>query len=88
MPSGPVAIAVSAASSLTMLNTTSAAAAASRGVACQVSPRSISGCAFDSVRLVPCTSCPAASRRPAIGPPIVPRPTNPTALIATVLRSR
>src|SRR5215210_1995506 len=82
MPSGPPATASRAASSLTMLKTTSAAAAASRGVACHVRPRSISGWAFDAVRLLPCSWCPAASRRPAIGPPIAPRPTNPTALIA------
>ena len=36
MPSGPAAIASSAASSVTMLNTTSAASATSRGVSRQI----------------------------------------------------
>ena len=55
MPSGPAVIASSAPSSVTMLNTTSAAAATSRGVSRQMRPWSISALALDRVRFVPNT---------------------------------
>ena len=55
MPSGPEVTAASAASSVTMLNTTSAAAATSRGVSRQMRPLSISAPALDRVRFVPNT---------------------------------
>ena len=59
-----------------MLNTTCAPAAASRGVSRQISPCPVSALALALVRLVPYTWLPG-SRRPAIGAPIDPRPTNP-----------
>ncbi len=76
-PSEPAAIVSSAASSVTMLNTTSAVSATSRGVSRQTRPRSSSGSALALVRFQPTSGWPEASRRPATRPPIAPRPTNP-----------
>src|SRR4051812_11550410 len=81
MPLGPVVIAASAASSVTMLNTTSAAAATFRGVSRQISPWSMSVAALALLRLVPYTRWPS-SRRSASGAPMAPRPTNPMVVMA------
>src|SRR5690348_18325144 len=81
IPSGPSVIAARAASSVTMLNTTAAPTAVSRGVSRQSIPCSMSALALALVRLVPCTWLPG-SRRPAMGAPIDPRPTNPILFIS------
>ena len=79
IPSGPPVTAASASPSVTMLTMTSAASVTCRGVSHHRRPRPISGSAFALVRFVPYTRLPRESSRPAIWPPIAPRPTTPIA---------
>src|SRR4051794_37348414 len=78
MPSSPSAAAFSARASVSIEKTTSAPAAASRGVSAERMPASTSGSAFARVLFQPVTSRSAARSRRTMPLPIAPRPTNAT----------
>ncbi len=77
MPSGPSATARTAGASVTIENTISEAAAASRAVAAKRMPDLISGSALSRLRLKPMTVCPAAMSRGTMPTPMAPSPTKP-----------
>jgi hypothetical protein len=77
MPSSPSATARTAAASVTIENTISDAAAASRGVAAKRMPALISGSALSRLRLKPVTVWPAAMSRGTMPTPMAPSPTKP-----------
>src|SRR5918911_1073952 len=81
IPSAPSVTARTAAVFVTIVKTTSAASATSRGLSAHRMPASSSHCAFSSVRFQPVTVWPASSRRFATPPPITPRPTKPSSAI-------
>src|SRR6185437_3917161 len=70
----------------TQTSTASAFAAASAGDAARAAPASASGSSRSRVRFCTVTSWPAASRCPAIGAPIVPRPITATLIAAESTR--
>src|SRR5690606_5074818 len=80
-PSSPTTTASRSGVSDTIVKTTSRPTAHSRGVAARAAPAAASGSSRSRVRLWTVTSCPAASRRLAMGAPIVPRPTKPTRML-------
>src|SRR3990172_7958332 len=82
-PCSPHRICSSAGGSLTMVMSTSAAAAASRGEAAASAPCATNGPTRDAVRFHTVTAKPAFRRLAAIGRPIKPNPMNPTAGFAT-----
>src|SRR5262249_29545609 len=83
MPSPPSATALTAAASVTIENTTSAPAAAARGVGAKRIPAAMSGSAFALLRVQPVTEWPAAMSRGAMPAPIAPSPTKPMSMPLT-----
>src|SRR5690348_14713800 len=81
-PPGPSSTCSRSGVSDTHTSTASAFAAASAGDAARAAPASASGSSRSRVRLCTVTSWPAASRCPAIGAPIVPRPITATLIAA------
>src|SRR5262245_24811478 len=75
MPSAPSATDRTAAASVTIENTISAAAAAARGVGAKRMPAAISGSAFCLLRFQPVTACPAAMSLGTMPLPMAPSPT-------------
>src|SRR5262245_6964833 len=80
MPSAPSATDRTAAASVTIENTISAAAAAARGVSTKRMPAAISGSAFSLLRFQPVTACPAAMSRGTMPLPMAPSPTKPMSI--------
>src|SRR3954466_5626304 len=77
MPSAPSATDLTAAASVTIENTMSAAAAAARGVGAKRIPALISGSALSLLRFQPVTVWPAAMSLGTMPAPMAPSPTNP-----------
>ena len=77
-PSGPSSTAARAGGSATMVTTTSAPAAASRGVATTVAPSGFRASAFAAVRFCARTAYPALRTFLTIRPPMMPNPTKAT----------
>ncbi len=80
-PSGPKTTDSTAASSASMVNTTSAPRAASAGLEATRAPRCRMRSVRAKVRLKTASVCPAASRLSAMGSPMDPRPMNPRFMI-------
>ena len=80
MPSAPSATDLTAAASVTIENTRSAAAAAARGVAAKRMPAWISGSALSLLRFQPVTAWPAAMSRGTMPAPMAPSPTKPMSI--------
>src|SRR5262245_14685187 len=74
-PSAPSATDRTAAASVTIEKTISAAAAAARGVGAKRMPAAMSGSAFSLLRFQPVTACPAAMSLGTMPPPMAPSPT-------------
>src|SRR5262245_36734308 len=80
MPSAPSATDRTAAASVTIENTISASAAATRGVSAKAMPAAMSGSAFSLLRFQPMTACPAAMSLGTMPLPMAPSPTKPMSI--------